>query len=93
MIKMLLRWGMPYLVRELKKSQGIYKLTRVFLSGGSAVEMLRELTAMTSWEWDDNMIDRPVKYFVRDAIDDIDGDKNEGVYWYDFIIGTLSSSI
>jgi len=93
MIKMMLRWAMPYLVRELKKSQAIWKMTRVFLTGGSVVDILQELTKMTSWEWDDKMLQDPAAVLVRSAIDDIDGEANEGVKWYDLIIETLGKSV
>jgi len=88
-LKPLLRAVAPFGIRELKKSQAIWKMSRVFLTGGSIVDVLQELTKLTEWEWDEKMLNLPANELIRNAIDNIDGKENVGVEWYDFFITTM----
>jgi len=91
-IKPIIKAVMPWGISQLKNSRGVFVIIRTFIIGGSVVDILRELVKLTAWEWDDKMIDMPASQLIRDAIDNIDGEKNAGVEWYDFFISALKKT-
>ncbi len=91
-IKPIVKAALPWGIKQLKNSRGVFIIIRIFVTGGSVVDILRELVKLTAWEWDDKMVDMPASKLIRDAIDNIDGEANEGVEWYDLFISAMKKT-